>query len=122
MGGALARISTHDSRGYTTEFRGKASPRYEYFAQRADHSPKASGWTGRSDRQRILRCSQLDDSATMAAQRPRAGSLNSSPARLVMETSSSAPAMVAWVGLDWADERHETRLQARGSSGIDRSP
>ncbi len=29
-----------------------------------------------------------------------------------METSASNPEVVAWVGLDWADQRHEIRLQA----------
>lgn len=32
-----------------------------------------------------------------------------------METSALNPEVVAWVGLDWADRRHEIRLQAVGS-------
>ncbi len=33
-----------------------------------------------------------------------------------METPASNPPVVAWVGLDWADQRHEIRLQAAGST------
>jgi len=33
-----------------------------------------------------------------------------------METPSSVPEVVAWIGLDWADQRHEIRLTAAGSA------
>jgi len=33
-----------------------------------------------------------------------------------MDTPASNPDVVAWVGLDWADQRHEIRLQAAGSA------
>jgi transposase len=36
-----------------------------------------------------------------------------------METPTSNPEVVAWVGLDWADERHEIRLQAADSTRIE---
>ena len=36
-----------------------------------------------------------------------------------METSVGASEVVAWVGLDWADQRHEIRLQAVGSERIE---
>jgi hypothetical protein len=32
---------------------------------------------------------------------------------------SSIPDIVAWVGLDWADQQHEGRLQAVGSSQVE---
>lgn len=32
-----------------------------------------------------------------------------------METLTENPPVVAWIGLDWADQRHEVRLQAVGS-------
>jgi transposase len=31
-----------------------------------------------------------------------------------METPASVPEVVAWIGLDWADQRHEIRLRAAG--------
>jgi transposase len=36
-----------------------------------------------------------------------------------METPAVLPEVVAWVGLDWADQRHEIRLQAVGSSQVE---
>jgi transposase len=36
-----------------------------------------------------------------------------------METPAAIPDVVAWVGLDWADQRHEIRLQAVGSPQIE---
>jgi transposase len=36
-----------------------------------------------------------------------------------METSTLNPEVVAWVGLDWADQSHEVRLQAAGSAGVE---
>jgi len=36
-----------------------------------------------------------------------------------METPTSVPEVVAWIGLDWADQRHEIRLAAAGSAGIE---
>ncbi len=36
-----------------------------------------------------------------------------------METPTAIPDVVAWVGLDWADQRHEIRLQAVGSPQIE---
>jgi len=36
-----------------------------------------------------------------------------------METPVANSQVVAWVGLDWADQRHEVRLQAVGSSQIE---
>ena len=36
-----------------------------------------------------------------------------------METPTSSSQIVAWVGLDWADQRHEVRLQAVGSEKIE---
>lgn len=36
-----------------------------------------------------------------------------------METPVPVPEVVAWVGLDWADQRHEIRLQAVGSPQIE---
>ena len=36
-----------------------------------------------------------------------------------METPVANAAVVAWVGLDWADQRHEVRLQAVGSDRIE---
>ena len=35
-----------------------------------------------------------------------------------METSARVPEVVAWIGLDWADQRHEIRLAA-GSAGTE---
>lgn len=35
-----------------------------------------------------------------------------------METSPSIPPLVAWVGLDWADQQHVGRLQASGSAPV----
>jgi transposase len=32
-----------------------------------------------------------------------------------METPARVPEVVAWIGLDWADQRHEIRLRAAGS-------
>ncbi len=32
-----------------------------------------------------------------------------------METTTENPPVVAWIGWDWADQRHEVRLQAVGS-------
>jgi hypothetical protein len=32
------------------------------------------------------------------------------------ETTAAAPEVVAWIGLDWADQRHEIRLQAADSA------
>ena len=36
-----------------------------------------------------------------------------------METSASNPEVVAWVGLDWADQSHEIRLQAVDSPRVE---
>lgn len=36
-----------------------------------------------------------------------------------METPANIPDVVAWVGLDWADQHHEVRLQAAGSPQIE---
>jgi transposase len=36
-----------------------------------------------------------------------------------METPASNPEVVAWVGLDWADQAHEIRLQAAGSTRVE---
>lgn len=36
-----------------------------------------------------------------------------------MKTLASVPEVVAWVGLDWADQRHEIRLAAAGSPRIE---
>jgi len=36
-----------------------------------------------------------------------------------METPASVPEVVAWIGLDWADQRHEIRLRAAGSEGTE---
>jgi transposase len=36
-----------------------------------------------------------------------------------METPASVPQAVAWIGLDWADQRHEIRLAAAGSTHIE---
>lgn len=36
-----------------------------------------------------------------------------------MSTSTSTPEIVAWVGLDWADQQHVGRLQAHGSSRVE---
>jgi transposase len=36
-----------------------------------------------------------------------------------METSAGVPEVVAWIGLDWADQRHEIRLAAAGSARIE---
>lgn len=36
-----------------------------------------------------------------------------------METPASNPEVVAWVGLDWADQSHEIRLQAVGSTRVE---
>ena len=36
-----------------------------------------------------------------------------------MNTPTSNPPVVAWVGLDWADQRHEIRLQAAGSPRLE---
>jgi transposase len=36
-----------------------------------------------------------------------------------METPTSNLPVVAWVGLDWADQRHEIRLQAAGSDRVE---
>ena len=36
-----------------------------------------------------------------------------------MDTPVPNPQVVAWVGLDWADERHEVRLQAVGSPQVE---
>jgi transposase len=36
-----------------------------------------------------------------------------------METPVTNPQVVAWVGLDWADERHEIRLEAAGSARVE---
>lgn len=38
-----------------------------------------------------------------------------------MENSTSTTNIVAWVGLDWADQQHVICLQAAGSSGLERS-
>ena len=35
-----------------------------------------------------------------------------------METPATVPDVVVWVGLDWADQRHEIRLQAVGSPEV----
>ena len=35
-----------------------------------------------------------------------------------METSSCVPEVVAWIGLDWADQRHEIRLAAASSTTV----
>jgi transposase len=37
-----------------------------------------------------------------------------------METPVPNPEVVAWVGLDWADQRHEIRLQAAASPRVER--
>lgn len=36
-----------------------------------------------------------------------------------METSPSIPPIVAWIGLDWADQQHVGRLQASGSPQVE---
>ena len=36
-----------------------------------------------------------------------------------METPTSNPQVVAWIGLDWADQRHEIRLRAAGSTRVE---
>jgi len=36
-----------------------------------------------------------------------------------METSVAVPEVVAWVGLDWADQSHEIRLQAADSARVE---
>ncbi len=36
-----------------------------------------------------------------------------------METPMASSEVVAWVGLDWADQRHEVRLQAVGSPQVE---
>jgi transposase len=36
-----------------------------------------------------------------------------------METSTSNSEVVAWIGLDWADQAHEIRLQAVGSTRVE---
>ena len=36
-----------------------------------------------------------------------------------METPTLNPEVVAWVGLDWADQRHEIRLRAAGSTRVE---
>ena len=36
-----------------------------------------------------------------------------------METPASVPEVVAWIGLDWADQRHEIRLRGAGSEGTE---
>ncbi len=36
-----------------------------------------------------------------------------------METSASNPEVVAWVGLDWADQAHAIRLQAAGATRVE---
>jgi len=36
-----------------------------------------------------------------------------------METPTSNSEVVAWIGLDWADQRHEIRLRAAGSSRVE---
>ena len=33
-----------------------------------------------------------------------------------METPTSVPEVVAWIGLDWADQRHEIRLVAAAAT------
>jgi hypothetical protein len=36
-----------------------------------------------------------------------------------METPGCVPEVVAWIGLDWADQRHEIRLAAAGSTTVE---
>jgi transposase len=36
-----------------------------------------------------------------------------------MQIPPSVPEVVAWIGLDWADQRHEIRLAAAGSAGTE---
>lgn len=36
-----------------------------------------------------------------------------------MNASASAGSIVAWIGIDWADQRHEVRLQAADSPDIE---
>jgi transposase len=36
-----------------------------------------------------------------------------------MEASTRSSGLVAWIGLDWADQAHEIRLQAVGSAGVE---
>ena len=36
-----------------------------------------------------------------------------------MEIPARVPEVAAWVGLDWADQRHEIRLQAVGLSQVE---
>ena len=36
-----------------------------------------------------------------------------------METPTSNSQIVAWIGLDWADQRHEVRLRAAGSAEVE---
>ena len=35
------------------------------------------------------------------------------------KSASFIPLIVAWVGLDWADQKHDICLQARGSSDVE---
>src|SRR6266568_6900181 len=86
---------------------------------RSTTSERLSSGAGRSDPKRILRCGQLDDSPIRAAPGPSPRLLPSPTRRIPMNTPTSNPPVVAWVGLDWADQRHEIRLQAAGSPRLE---
>src|SRR5947208_3097214 len=87
--------------------------------RRSTTSERLSSGAGRSDPKRILRCGQLDDSPIRAAPGPSPRLLPSPTRRIPMNTPTSNPPVVAWVGLDWADQRHEIRLQAAGSPRLE---
>src|SRR5713101_7077904 len=69
--------------------------------RRSTTRERVSSDAGRSDRQRILRCGQTDDSPIRAAPGPSPRFLPSPTGRIPMNTPTSNPPVVAWVGLDW---------------------
>jgi len=66
--------------------------------------------------------SSLEDSTIRVAQAPSKRVLPSLPGGLAMPNSASTlNPIVAWVGLDWADQQHVVCLQAAGSSALEHS-
>ena len=78
--------------------------------RRSPTGVRASSDAGRSEPGRTLRCGQVDDSPIRAAGGPSLRLLSIPVRRVKM----AVPEGVAWIGLDWAHERHEIRLPAVG--------
>ena len=100
------------------ELAGHAPPRYEL------GTPSCDDWGETFERGRALESTTYTqmlsrDDSTIRAIAGSSKRVLRLATKEMKNMPSSIPDVVAWIGLDWADQQHEGRLQAVGSSQVE---